>query len=116
MACWCRACARARAIVLILITMVPTRAVVRSCTGDGSYDHEQELRGHLSGCGINAELQIVPSRGLSGGQRSRVAMAAVSRARAHVRRRHEPHATATPKPRHACMGTMTAIRIEQPIA
>ena len=58
--------------------------------GDGGYDHEQVLRGHLTGCGINAELQGVPSRGLSGGQRSRVAMAAVSFARPHVLILDEP--------------------------
>ena len=50
----------------------------------------QVLRGHLAGCGVGAELQIVPARALSGGQRSRVAMAAVSFARPHVLILDEP--------------------------
>jgi ATP-binding cassette subfamily F protein 3 len=54
------------------------------------YDHEQELRRHLSGCGIDASLAMVPIRGLSGGQRSRVSMAAVSFARPHVLVLDEP--------------------------
>ena len=52
--------------------------------GDGSYQHEQELRGHLSQCGVITELQNVPALALSGGQKSRVAMAAVSYQKPHL--------------------------------
>ena len=52
--------------------------------GDGSYDHEQRLRSHLSGCGVLTELQNVPALALSGGQKSRVAMAAVSYQKPHL--------------------------------
>ena len=52
--------------------------------GDGSYAHEQQLRSHLSGCGVLTELQNVPALALSGGQKSRVAMAAVSYQKPHL--------------------------------
>jgi ATP-binding cassette, subfamily F, member 3 len=72
--------------------------------GDGSYEHVQKLRGHLSSCGVTSgsstavaanssiagggtkvkDLQNTPSSALSGGQRSRVALAAVSYTRPHV--------------------------------
>ena len=52
--------------------------------GDESYGHEQGLRSHLSSCGVPAELQALPASALSGGQRSRVALAAVSYAEPHV--------------------------------
>jgi ATP-binding cassette subfamily F protein 3 len=58
--------------------------------GEGTYDHEQELRRHLNGCGIGADLCMAPIRGLSGGQRARVSMAAVSFARPHVLILDEP--------------------------
>ena len=38
----------------------------------------------MASCGIDAKLQLTLARGLSGGQRSRVALAAVSYARPHV--------------------------------
>jgi hypothetical protein len=43
--------------------------------GNGSLEHEGVLRGHLAGCGVTSELQSTLIRGLSGGQRSRCAMA-----------------------------------------
>ena len=58
-----------------------------------AYEHLQKLRGHLSSCGVpgqNPDLQNVPASALSGGQRSRVAMAAVSYARPHVLVLDEP--------------------------
>jgi ATP-binding cassette subfamily F protein 3 len=48
------------------------------------------LRGHLSGCGVSSELQLTPASALSGGQRSRVAMAAVSFVRPHLLVLDEP--------------------------
>jgi len=58
--------------------------------GNGSLEHEGVLRGHLAGCGVTSELQSTLIRGLSGGQRSRCAMAAVSYARPHVLILDEP--------------------------
>ena len=56
----------------------------------GRYAHEQKLRSHLSQAGVNAELQMRTGHALSGGQRSRVALAAVSFARPHVLIMDEP--------------------------
>ena len=50
----------------------------------------ESMRGHLSSCGIESALQLVPGRALSGGQRSRLAMAAVSFLRPHVLVLDEP--------------------------
>ena len=63
----------------------------------------QTLRGHLASCGVTSgssntangaskvfDLQNTPSSALSGGQRSRVALAAVSFARPHVLILDEP--------------------------
>merc|ERR1711972_492783 len=58
--------------------------------GDSSYNQEQTIRGHLAQCGIDAQLQNVTAGALSGGQRSRVAMAAVSFERPHVLVMDEP--------------------------
>lgn len=61
--------------------------------GDSSYEHTQRLRGHLASCGVtggNPDLQNVPISALSGGQKSRVALAAVSYQRPHVLFLDEP--------------------------
>eukprot|EP00729_Bicosta_minor_P013745 gene13745-25752_t len=68
----------------------PLEFMANQFPGTGSRDHVDALRSHLSGCGIKAELQGVPTRALSGGQRSRVAMAAVSYRRPHVLILDEP--------------------------
>lgn len=64
--------------------MSPLSFMVHKYPGDGSNAHELKLRSHLASCGIGAKLQLTLARGLSGGQRSRVAMAAVSYARPHI--------------------------------
>ena len=64
--------------------MTPLQFMLEKYKGDGSYKHEQEIRGHLSSCGVPTALQSIPSRSLSGGQRSRVAMAAVSYFKPHL--------------------------------
>merc|ERR1712137_1209823 len=58
--------------------------------GDRSNSHTLTLRSHLSQCGCGADLQNVSAGALSGGQRSRVAMAAVSFERPHVLVMDEP--------------------------
>ena len=58
--------------------------------GDGSYDHEQGVRSHLASSGVPSELQGLPSSALSGGQRSRVSLAAVSYTKPHVLVLDEP--------------------------
>lgn len=70
--------------------MTPLAFMLGKFPGDGSYTHEQAVRGHLSGCGVLTPQQTVPSGALSGGQRSRVAMAAVSFARPHLLILDEP--------------------------
>lgn len=50
----------------------------------------ESMRAHLTCCGLAAELQLVPGRGLSGGQRSRLALACVSFLRPHVLILDEP--------------------------
>ena len=64
--------------------MTPLQFMLEKYKGDGSYKHEQEIRGHLSNCGVPTALQSIPSGSLSGGQRSRVAMAAVSYYKPHL--------------------------------
>eukprot|EP00798_Chlamydomonas_sp_ICE-L_P030624 gene30624-35635_t len=58
--------------------------------GTRSYDHEQTIRSHLAECGIDPGQQNTPARALSGGQRSRVAMAATSFSRPHILIMDEP--------------------------
>ena len=61
--------------------------------GDGSYDHDLRLRSHLASCGVlggNPDLQNIQAMALSGGQRSRVARAAVSYVKPHVLVLDEP--------------------------
>ena len=72
------------------LTMSPLQFLMAKFPGDGSYDHEQALRSHLHSCGVLAEMQLLPSSALSGGQRSRVALAAVSYTQPHVLVLDEP--------------------------
>ena len=81
----------------IELSLTPLQFLLKLYPGDGSYDHKQTLRGHLSSCGVTSgssianaggtkvlDLQNTPCSALSGGQRSRVALSAVSFARPHV--------------------------------
>ena len=72
------------------LSLTPLAFLKAEYPGDGSYAHEQKLRSHLSGCGVGAELQGTPGHALSGGQRSRVALSAVSFARPHLLVMDEP--------------------------
>lgn len=84
------------------LTLTPLEFLKSKFPGDGSYDHIQKLRGHLSSCGVTSgsstgnknasikDLQNTPASALSGGQRSRVALAAVSYAKPHVLVLDEP--------------------------
>ena len=72
------------------LTMSPLQFLMDKFPGDGSYDHEQALRSHLHSCGVLSEMMLLPSSALSGGQRSRVALAAVSYTQPHVLVLDEP--------------------------
>lgn len=72
------------------LSLTPLAFLKSKFPGDGSNDHDLALRSHLAGCGINADLQLRTGTALSGGQRSRVALAAVSYARPHVLVLDEP--------------------------
>ena len=81
------------------LALTPLEFLASKFPGDGSYEHTQKLRGHLSSCGVTSgngsnasvkDLQNTPAAALSGGQRSRVALAAVSYARPHVLVLDEP--------------------------
>jgi ATP-binding cassette subfamily F protein 3 len=58
--------------------------------GEISREIVEQMRGHLQSCGFDEKLQVVRGRAMSGGQRSRLAMAAVSFARPHVLILDEP--------------------------
>ena len=58
--------------------------------GDGSLEHEQKLRSHFASVGVNAAQQGTSAGALSGGQRSRVALAAVSYSKPHLLVLDEP--------------------------
>ena len=78
--------------------MTPLQYMLQEFPGDGKNEHVMKLRGHLSSCGITSgnptanipDLQNVPVTALSGGQRSRVAMCAVSYRKPHVLFLDEP--------------------------
>ena len=72
------------------LTMSPLQFMLDRFPGDGSYDHEMGLRSHLATCGVTSDQMTLPASALSGGQRSRVAMAAVSYTQPHVLVLDEP--------------------------
>ncbi|KAL3902548.1 MAG: hypothetical protein SGPRY_012022 [Prymnesium sp.] len=72
------------------LTLSPLQFLMDKFPGDSSYAHEQQLRSHLHSCGVTSEMQTLPSSALSGGQRSRVALAAVSYTQPHVLVMDEP--------------------------
>jgi len=80
-------CAIARALVQ---TLSPLQFMMDKFPGDGSYGHEQDLRSHLAGCGVTSEMMALPASALSGGQRSRVSLAAVSYTKPHILVLDEP--------------------------
>ena len=71
-------------------TKCSTAPTAETFPGDGSLAHAQEIRSHLAGCGVSVAQQTVPAGALSGGQRSRVALAAVSFSRPHLLVLDEP--------------------------
>lgn len=77
----------------IPLDQTPLQFMQATYPGDSSYEHLQRLRSHLASCGVtgnNPDLQNVPVSALSGGQRSRVALAAVSYSKPHVLFLDEP--------------------------
>jgi len=72
------------------LSMSPLQFMLRKFPGDGSNAHELTLRSHLAECGVPTEQQGVMAGSLSGGQRSRVAMGAVSFERPHILVMDEP--------------------------
>jgi len=72
------------------LSMSPLQFLLQRFPGDGSYAQEQAIRSHLSQCGVDADMQNTTTGVLSGGQRSRVAMAATSFERPHILVMDEP--------------------------
>jgi len=72
------------------LTLSPLQFMMDKFPGDGSLSHEQEIRSHLAGCGVTSEMMGVPASALSGGQRSRVSLAAVSYTKPHILVLDEP--------------------------
>jgi len=72
------------------LTMTPLQFMLNKFPGDHSNAHELAMRSHLAECGVDTTQQQVAAAALSGGQRSRVAMAAVSFERPHLLVMDEP--------------------------
>jgi ATP-binding cassette subfamily F protein 3 len=68
----------------------PLAFMLEKFPGDGSLGHERELRSHLASVGVNATQQGTVAGALSGGQRSRVALASVSYSKPHLLILDEP--------------------------
>merc|ERR1719198_2910525 len=66
------------------LRMTPLDFLRTKFPGDGSDAHLLTLRTHLDRSGVPTLKQTVPAHALSGGQRSRVALAAVSYVQPHV--------------------------------
>ncbi|KAH8069545.1 ATPase [Aureococcus anophagefferens] len=75
------------------LKQTPLQFMMAKFPGPGTNDHALKLRSHLAKCGVTGhdpDLQNVPAAALSGGQRSRVALAAVSYVAPHVLIMDEP--------------------------
>ncbi|KAJ1455869.1 P-loop containing nucleoside triphosphate hydrolase protein [Pelagophyceae sp. CCMP2097] len=75
------------------LRLTPLQFMMLRFPADGSNEHMLKLRSHLANCGVSGQdpdLQNVPASALSGGQRSRVALAAVSYAEPHILVLDEP--------------------------
>mmetsp|Transcript_156521 Transcript_156521/g.480182 ORF Transcript_156521/g.480182 Transcript_156521/m.480182 type:complete len:223 (+) Transcript_156521:852-1520(+) len=72
------------------LTMTPLEFVQSKANGDKSAASTRALRSELDRSGIGTALHDVPAAALSGGQKSRLAMVAVSVTRPHVLFMDEP--------------------------
>mmetsp|Transcript_21198 Transcript_21198/g.68834 ORF Transcript_21198/g.68834 Transcript_21198/m.68834 type:complete len:708 (+) Transcript_21198:157-2280(+) len=72
------------------LQMTPLEFMRSRFPGDGTDAHLLTLRTHLDRSGVPTTKQTVPAHALSGGQRSRVALAAVSYVQPHVLILDEP--------------------------
>jgi len=72
------------------LSLTPLAFMHQTFPGDGSYGHEQNLRSALAKTGVYSELQTTVISCLSGGQRSRVALAVTSMQKPHVLVMDEP--------------------------
>jgi ATP-binding cassette subfamily F protein 3 len=72
------------------LSMSPFEFMRSKFPGDGTNSHLDNLRSHLDRMGVPTVKQGVPAHALSGGQRSRVALAAVSYVEPHILVLDEP--------------------------
>ena len=72
------------------LQMTPLEFMKSKFPGDNTDAHSLVLRSHLDRMGVPTVKQGVPAHGLSGGQRSRVALAAVSYVEPHILVLDEP--------------------------